>query len=185
MNRSPRRIYTAHLSRHARPVILSQELELYSQPIFVKGLSPMLRFCLLAVCLAFLPFGELEAANKDSVKPPNFVVIFIDDLGYADIGPFGATKQKTPHLDQMAKEGMKLTSFYAAPVCSVSRAAPDQLLWGTHFGAGRLWTRQPEWTQSLRTHDRRTAQKTRLSDRLHREMAFGRSAGVSSYPARL
>lgn len=60
---------------------------------------------------------------------PNVVVIFIDDLGYADIGPFGATKQKTPNLDRMAKEGMKLTSFYAAPVCSVSRA---QLLTGCY-----------------------------------------------------
>jgi arylsulfatase A len=60
---------------------------------------------------------------------PNIVVIFIDDLGYADIGPFGATKQKTPNLDRMAAEGMKLTSFYAAPVCSVSRA---QLLTGCY-----------------------------------------------------
>jgi arylsulfatase A-like enzyme len=57
-----------------------------------------------------------------SARPPNVVVIFIDDMGYGDIGPFGATKQRTPHLDRMAKEGMKLTSFYAAPVCSVSRA---------------------------------------------------------------
>ncbi len=55
-------------------------------------------------------------------RPPNVVVIFIDDMGYGDIGPFGATKQRTPHLDRMAKEGMKLTSFYASPVCSVSRA---------------------------------------------------------------
>ncbi|MDZ4402769.1 sulfatase-like hydrolase/transferase [Prosthecobacter sp.] len=60
--------------------------------------------------------------NASFSAPPNVVIIFIDDLGYADIGPFGATKQKTPNLDKMAKEGMKLTSFYAAPVCSVSRA---------------------------------------------------------------
>lgn len=60
---------------------------------------------------------------------PNIVVIFIDDLGYGDIGPFGATKQKTPNLDRMAREGMKLTSFYAAPVCSVSRA---QLMTGCY-----------------------------------------------------
>ena len=57
-----------------------------------------------------------------SARPPNVVVIFIDDMGYGDIGPYGATKQRTPHLDRMAKEGMKLTSFYATPVCSVSRA---------------------------------------------------------------
>ena len=60
---------------------------------------------------------------------PNFVIIFIDDMGYGDIGPFGAKKQKTPNLDRMASEGMKLTSFYAAPVCSVSRA---QLLTGCY-----------------------------------------------------
>ncbi len=53
---------------------------------------------------------------------PNFVVINIDDLGYAEIGPYGST-QATPHLDRMAREGMKLTSHYAAPVCSPSRAA--------------------------------------------------------------
>lgn len=60
---------------------------------------------------------------------PNIVIIFIDDLGYGDIGPFGATKQKTPNLDKMAQQGMKLTSFYAAPVCSVSRA---QLMTGCY-----------------------------------------------------
>jgi arylsulfatase A len=67
-------------------------------------------------CATLLGFASLAASQ------PNFVVIFIDDMGYADIGPFGATKQKTPNLDKMAKDGVKMTSFYAAPVCSVSRA---------------------------------------------------------------
>ncbi len=71
-----------------------------------------LLLCLIA-CTA-----PLSAAASQ----PNIIIHFIDDLGYGDIGPFGAVKQKTPHLDRMAKEGMKLTSFYAAPVCSVSRA---------------------------------------------------------------
>jgi arylsulfatase A len=60
---------------------------------------------------------------------PNVIVIFVDDLGYADIGPFGASQQKTPELDRMAQEGIKLTSFYAAPVCSASRA---QLMTGCY-----------------------------------------------------
>ena len=60
----------------------------------------------------------VKAADK-----PNFIVINIDDLGYADIGPFGSTRNRTPNLDRMAKEGRKLTSFYAAPVCSPSRAS--------------------------------------------------------------
>lgn len=71
----------------------------------------------------------LFCVTPASAGKPNIVIIFIDDMGYGDIGPFGATAQKTPNLDRMANEGMKLTSFYAAPVCSVSRA---QLLTGCY-----------------------------------------------------
>ncbi len=56
-------------------------------------------------------------------RPPNIVVIFIDDMGYADIGPFGAKGYATPHLDRMAREGRKFTDFYVTQaVCSASRA---------------------------------------------------------------
>lgn len=54
---------------------------------------------------------------------PNMVVIFTDDLGYQDVGCFGSPNIKTPHLDQMAAAGMRLTSFYAQTVCGPSRAA--------------------------------------------------------------
>lgn len=64
--------------------------------------------------------GALPAAERE--PSPNFVVILCDDLGYGDIGPFGSRTNRTPHLDRMATEGMKLTSFYAAPVCTPSRA---------------------------------------------------------------
>ncbi len=53
---------------------------------------------------------------------PSFVIINVDDLGYADIGPYGSNN-RTPNVDRMAREGRKLTSHYAAPVCSPSRAA--------------------------------------------------------------
>ncbi len=54
---------------------------------------------------------------------PNFVVIFMDDMGYADIGPFGAEGYETPNLDRMAQEGRIFTDFYVTQaVCSVSRA---------------------------------------------------------------
>jgi arylsulfatase A-like enzyme len=55
--------------------------------------------------------------------PPNFVIIFADDLGYGDIGCFGATEIKTPRIDRMAEEGMRFTNFYAQTVCGPSRAA--------------------------------------------------------------
>jgi arylsulfatase A len=70
------------------------------------------------LALALFGGGFLHAADK-----PNVIFINIDDLGYADIGPFGSKINRTPHLDAMAKEGRKFTAFYAAPVCSPSRAA--------------------------------------------------------------
>ena len=61
--------------------------------------------------------------NVDN-RPPNIVIIFIDDMGYADIGPFGAEGYQTPNLDRMAKEGRKFTDFHSATaVCSAARAA--------------------------------------------------------------
>lgn len=55
---------------------------------------------------------------------PNFVLVFIDDMGYADIGPFGSKKHRTPVLDKMAAEGMRLTDFYSTcSVCTPSRAS--------------------------------------------------------------
>ena len=71
------------------------------------------------VCFLALLAGAACAADK-----PNFIIINIDDMGYADIAPFGSKLNRTPNLDRMASEGRKLTSFYAAPVCSPSRAAP-------------------------------------------------------------
>lgn len=56
-------------------------------------------------------------------RRPNIILIFTDDQGYQDVGCFGSKTIKTPHLDQMAAEGVRLTSFYAQPVCGVSRAA--------------------------------------------------------------
>src|SRR4051812_20523019 len=67
-------------------------------------------------------FMILPARAADS-RPPNIVLILIDDLGYADIAPFGSKINKPPPLQRMADEGMKLTTFYAAPVCSPSRSS--------------------------------------------------------------
>ena len=64
------------------------------------------------------------SSGRASADKPNFVIIFTDDQGYADVGCFGAEGFETPNLDHMATEGAKFTSFYsAAPVCSPARAA--------------------------------------------------------------
>ena len=80
-----------------------------------------LQLLLLAAFLA-IPAGVVRAAAPVPPARPNIVLIFMDDLGYGDIGPFGSKLNRTPALDRMASEGTKLTSFYASPVCSVSRA---------------------------------------------------------------
>ena len=67
--------------------------------------------------LLLLPATRLSAR-------PNFVFIFADDLGWGDLGCYGNTRLKTPHLDKMAEDGLLVTNFYVAnPVCSPSRTA--------------------------------------------------------------
>lgn len=56
-------------------------------------------------------------------RPPNVILILTDDQGYGDLSCYGSGDIRTPHIDQLAKEGMRFTDFYAAPICSPSRAA--------------------------------------------------------------
>lgn len=75
------------------------------------------------IALLSLLLGCCTAPPAADPAPPNVVVIFIDDLGYADIGAFGGVIP-TPNLDRMAREGMRFTDFaVASAVCSASRAA--------------------------------------------------------------
>ena len=73
--------------------------------------------------LRLLLLLSIPALSLASTRPPNFIVIFADDLGYADLSCFGSPDIRTPRLDAMAEAGMKFTSFYAQPVCGPSRAA--------------------------------------------------------------
>jgi len=79
--------------------------------------------------LIFLSWLVLAGCDTDKEKQserksPNFIVIFTDDQGYGDLGCFEANHVRTPNIDQLAREGVKLTSFYvAAPLCTPSRAA--------------------------------------------------------------
>ncbi len=63
-------------------------------------------------------------SRSNTAKKPNFIIIFCDDLGYGDLGCFGSKKHRTPNIDRMAAEGMRLTSFYVTSgVCTPSRAS--------------------------------------------------------------
>ena len=91
------------------------------QPVWSRRSIVML---LCGLLLLTLPHGSRPTAQR----LPNFIVIYADDLGYGDIGSFSelksSEKPRTPNLDRMAAEGIRLTSFYVAQaVCSASRAA--------------------------------------------------------------
>ena len=70
------------------------------------------------IFLFFGIFGIIKAAEK-----PNIVIVFTDDQGYGDLASYGSKNNRTPRLDQLAKEGMKFTSFYSQTVCGPSRSA--------------------------------------------------------------
>ncbi len=64
--------------------------------------------------------GALGAAQTGR---PNFIIIFADDLGYGDLGCYGSPNIRTPRIDTLAREGMRMTNFYAQPICGPSRSA--------------------------------------------------------------
>lgn len=78
----------------------------------------MLRFLNLLI-LSLLASSNLYAAGDR----PNFLIIFIDDLGYGDLSCYGNDQANTPHIDNLASEGTRYTSFYAQTVCGPSRGA--------------------------------------------------------------
>lgn len=81
-----------------------------------------MRFVIILISLVSWFYGCNSPQQEKDTKP-NFIIIFTDDQGYNDLGCFGSPNIKTPNIDQMAKEGMKFTSFYAQTVCGPSRAA--------------------------------------------------------------
>lgn len=111
--------------------------------------------------------GDILSAEH----PPNFVVIFADDLGYADLSNFGGTHVSTPHLDKMAQEGCRLTSCYVSQaVCSASRAA---LLTGCYSNrVSILGALGPSATHGI--HDNETTIAEVLKPRGYATAIFGK-----------
>ena len=76
-----------------------------------------------AASLAARALAAEPTASK-AKRPPNFIVILWDNLGYGDIGCSGSRKHRTPHVDRMAREGMRLTNFYVTSgICTPPSAA--------------------------------------------------------------
>jgi len=87
---------------------------------FLRAAGLSLAAPLIPGCLSPLTGGDARVTQR----PPNIVVVLTDDLGYGDVGCFGAQGFETPHLDRMAAEGTRFTNFHVAQaVCSASRAS--------------------------------------------------------------
>lgn len=96
---------------------------------------------LLITLVAVLSLCGSALVSAES-KRPNFLIIFIDDMGYGDPSCYGNTTAKTPHIDQLAADGTKFTSFYAQTVCGPSRGALMTGRYPHRVGGG--WTTNAE-----------------------------------------
>ncbi len=116
-----------------------------------------------------------EPRALDGFRQPNIVLILADDLGWADLGCYGADLHETPNLDRLARQGVRFTDAYAAPVCSPTRAA---LMTGKHPARLHLTT----WYESSHNPPRNRAlvPPITVADLPHREITIAevlRSAG--------
>lgn len=112
-----------------------------------------MRFAILILLIPVLALSAGEAAR------PNVIVVLVDDLGWTDVACFGSRYHQTPHLDQLAKDGMRFTNGYAAcTVCSPSRAAlltgqyPARLHltdWIAGYKRPFAKLKTPQWTPEL------------------------------------
>jgi len=93
-------------------------------PLQLDRLLKTAIICLICVSIS------VQGKETEHSRKPNFIVIFCDDMGYGDIGPFGSQVNRTPQLDRMADEGLKLTSFYVT--CSVCTPSRSSLMTGCY-----------------------------------------------------
>ena len=164
------------------------------QPPFANQLHVIAAAILAASCAASAAFAQQPA---DPSPKPNIVLILVDDLGWTDLACYGSELYETPHIDRLARDGMKFTQNYSAcTVCSPTRAA---LLTGKYPARLHItdWIPGPvpdnpklivpDWTKYLPLEEITIADalhERRLRHGQHRQVAPGRR-GVLSREARL
>src|SRR5436305_6090934 len=95
--------------------------------------------------------GRFQTRPPDK---PNIIFILADDLGYGDLGCYGATKIRTPNIDRLAEEGMRFTDAHSpASVCTPSRynLMTGRYCWRTWAGHGTVWANDPLLIEESRT----------------------------------
>ena len=135
----------------------------------MRALLTGVMLALSSACAA--PPRQPPTAPAEAAGRPNVVVIFADDLGYGDLSSYGHPTIRTPNLDRMATEGVRLTSYYAAaPACTASRAA---LLTGRYaIRTGLSWVLGPHAKEGLQDQEITLAEALRA--RGYRTAAIGK-----------
>ena len=90
---------------------------------FIKTLGLSIAALPVLKCRDLFAEDEEAKTTQRNATRPNIIIIFTDDQGYADLGCYGSKNNKTPRMDQLAKEGTSFTNFYAQHVCGPSRSA--------------------------------------------------------------
>ncbi len=137
--------------------------------------------------LSFAAALFIPLVSYAAERPPNVVIVFVDDMGYGDVGCFGNKVIRTPNIDRMAKEGVRFTDFYVAQaVCSASRTA---LLTGCYPNRlGILGALGPASRNGI--HDRETTIATMLKKKgyataIYGKWHLGHHAAIPADPTRV
>ncbi len=144
-------------------------------PVAGAGLRPVWLVVWLSSILCQVTIAA-EPRTSGVDQRPNVVLILADDLGWADLGCYGADLHETPNLDRLAREGVRFTDAYAAPVCSPSRAA---LMTGKHPARLHMTT----WYESSRNppRNRKLVPPITVADLPHDEVTIAECLRPAGY----
>jgi arylsulfatase A len=126
-----------------------------------KGCKLMRKFAIWASLFCCVLPTLSQANDAPDTTKPNIIFILIDDFGYADSGPYGAKDIRTPHMDRLAREGVRFTDFYSnGPVCSPTRCGfitgrwqqRTGFEWALGFTAESFWRRGDTWVKEPDIH---------------------------------
>ena len=115
----------------------------------MRKLTVALPGIVIIVVLTLVP-GLFLSCQTEQSRKPNIILIFTDDQGYGDLGCYGSPNILTPNIDRLAGEGIRFTSFYAAPFCSPSRAQvmtgcyPPRVSHAFNHGPDSKWGLHPD-----------------------------------------
>lgn len=131
-------------------------------------------FCLLSLCFLGLCLpSHPVAAQQEKQQRPNILLITADNLGYGDLGCYGNKVMQTPRLDQLAREGARLTDFYtASPTCTVSRATLLTGRYPQRIGLNHQLSADENYADGLRQSERLIPQF--LKPQGYRTACFGK-----------